>query len=142
MMNQNKSNRRMMLKALFVVSVATLSISAFATPKTVRNLGKTVNEIEKKKNVTKHKDFVYAVCEPSSRIVRFTNNPNEEGVRFSFPRNWNCVLVDGKPITDEQIQNPDLMKGCTYHLVPIGGHVGVDIKTEEYAKKMEKAVSK
>ena len=129
MMYQNKSNRRMMLKALFAVSVATLSISVFATPKAMKDFGKTDNEMEKKEKVTKNEEFVYAVCEPSSRIVRFTNNPNEEGVRFTFPRI--CVLVDGKPITDKQIQNPDLMKGCTYHLVPIGGHVGVDIKTEE-----------
>lgn len=134
MMNQKKSNSKM-LKALFVVSMTALSISAFATPK-------TVEEIENKEEVTKNDGFVYAVCEPSSRIVRFTNNPNEEGVRFSFPRNWNCILVDGKPITDEQIQNPDLMKGCTYQLGPIGGHVGVDIKTEKYAKKMKKAESK
>ena len=132
-MYKNKSNRRMMLKALFVASVATLSISAFATPKTARE------EIENKEEVTKNKGVVYAVCLPSSQIVRFSTNPDEEGVRFSFPRKWNCVLVDGEPITDEQIQNPDLMKGCTYHLVPIGGHVGVDIKTEKYAKKMKKA---
>ena len=142
MMNQNKPNRRMMLKALFAVSVATLSISAFAMPKAVKDFDKTVSETEKKEKVAKDDGLVYAVCEPSSRIVRFTNNPDEECVRFSFPRKWNCVLVDGEPITDEQIQNPDLMKGCTYHLVPIGGHVGVDIKTEKYAKKMKKAESK
>ena len=133
-MYQNKSNRRMMLKALFTVSVATLSISTFATPKTVKDYDNTVKEeINKKEKITKDNEVVYAVCEPSSRIVRFTNNPNEEGVRFTFPKR--CVLIDDKPITDEQIQTPDLMKRCTYHLVPIGGHVGVDIKTEKYAKK-------
>ncbi len=132
MMNQKKSNSKM-LKALFVVSMTALSISAFATPKTVA-------EIENKEEVTKSDGFVYAVCLPSSQIVRFTNNPNEEGVRFSFSRN--CVLVDGMPITDEQIQNPDLMKECTYHLVQIGAGIGVDIKTEKYAKKTKKADSK
>ena len=133
MMNQNKSNRRMMLKALFAVSVATLSISAFATPKIVKDFDKSVNEIEKKEKVAKDDGVVYAVCLPSSRIVRFTNNPDEEGIRFTFPKKH--VFIDGKPITDKQIQNPDLMKGCTYHLVQIGAGIGVDIKTEKYVKK-------
>ena len=48
MMYLNKSNRRMMLKALFAVSVAALSISTFATPKIVKDFDKSVNEIEKK----------------------------------------------------------------------------------------------
>lgn len=133
-MYQNKTNRRMMLKALFTVSVATLSISTFATPKTVKDYDNTVKEeINKKEKITKDDEVVYAVCEPSSRIVRFTNNPNEEGVRFTFPKKH--VFIDGKPITDKQIQNSDLMKGCTYHLVQIGAGIGVDIKTEKYAKK-------
>lgn len=126
-MYQNKSNRKMMLKALFAVSVAALSISAFATPKTARE------EIENKEKVAKDDGFVYAVCEPSSQIVRFSTNPDEEGVRFSFPKKH--VFIDGKPITDKQIENPDLMKGCIYHLVQIGAGIGVDIKTEKYAKK-------
>lgn len=132
-MYQNKSNRKMMLKALFAVSVAALSISAFATPKSVKDFDKTVNGIEKKEKVAKGDGVVYAVCLPSSQIVRFTNNPDEEGVRFSFPKKH--VFIDGKPITDKQIENPDLMKGCIYHLVQIGAGIGVDIKTEKYAKK-------
>ena len=133
-MYKNKSIRSVMLKALFVASVATLSISAFATPKTARE------EIENKEEVTKDDGVVYAVCLPSSQIVRFTNDPDEEGIRFTFPKKH--VFIDGEPITDEQIQNPDLMKRCTYHLVQVGAGIGVDIKTEKYAKKMEKAESK
>ena len=133
MKNQKKSNR-VMLKALFVASVATLSINAFATPKTARE------EIENKEEVTKNEGVVYAVCLPSSQIVRFTNYPNEEGIRFTFPKKH--VFIDGKPITDKQIQNPDLMKGCTYNLVQVGAGIGVDIKNEKYAKKLEKAESK
>lgn len=141
MMYQNRSNRRMMLKALFTVSVAALSISTFATPKTVKDFDKTVKEeIEKKEKADKNNGVVYAVCEPSSRIVRFTNNPNEDGVRFFFAKKE--VFIDDKPITDKQIQNPDLMKGCTYHFVQIGTHICVDIKTEKYAKKNAKTDNK
>ena len=123
-----------MLKALFAVSVAAISINTFATPKTVKDFDKSVKEeIEKKEKVAKEDGIVYAVCLPSSKIVRFTNNPNEEGIRFTFPKKH--VFIDGKPITDKQIQNPDLMKGCTYHLVQLGTHICVDIKTEKYAKK-------
>lgn len=135
MMYQNKSNHRMMQKALFAVSVAALSISAFATTKTVKDYDKTVNDIEKKEKVVKEDGVVYAVCLPSSQIVRFTNNLDEEGIRFTFPKKH--VFIDGNPITDKQIQNPDLMKGCTYHLVQLGAHIGVDIKTEKNAKKTD-----
>lgn len=135
-MYQNKSNHRMIQKALFAVSVAALSISTFATQKTVKYYDKTTKEeIEKHEKTAMDKGLVYAVCESSSRIVRFTYNPNEEGIRFFFSKKH--VFIDGNPITDKQIQNPDLMKGCTYHLVQLGAHIGVDIKTENNAKKTD-----
>lgn len=135
-MYQNQPNRRMMFKALFAVSVAALSISAFATQKTVKDYDKTTKEeIEQNEKTAMDEGLVYAVCESSSRIVRFTNNPNEEGIRFFFSKKY--VFIDGKPITDKQVQNPDLMKGCTYHLVQLGAHIGVDIKTEKNAKKTD-----
>ncbi|MBQ0046112.1 MAG: hypothetical protein KBT33_01200 [Prevotellaceae bacterium] len=134
MLYQNKLNHSMMLKAFCVVSVAALSISAFATQKSVKHFDKTVQEeIEKNEKTAMDEGIVYAVCEPSCRIVRFTNNPNEEGIRFFFSKKY--VFVDDKPITDKHIQNPNMMKGCTYHLVQLGAHIGVDIKTEKYAKK-------
>ena len=101
--------------------------------KEVRNYYK--EEIEKHEKTAMDKGLVYAVCLPSSQIVRFTNNPDEEGIRFTFPKKH--VFIDGNPITDKQIQNPDLMKGCTYHLVQLGAHIGVDIKTENNAKKTD-----
>ena len=43
MMNQKKSNRWMMLKALFVIPVATLAVSVFANTSDMSNMAKAVN---------------------------------------------------------------------------------------------------
>ena len=43
MMNQKKSNRWMMLKALFVIPVATLAVSVFANTSDMSNMAKTAN---------------------------------------------------------------------------------------------------
>lgn len=46
MMNQKKSNRWMMLKALFVVPVATLAVSVFANTSNMSSMAKAVNTTE------------------------------------------------------------------------------------------------
>ena len=43
MMNQKKSNRWMMLKALFVIPVATLAVSVFANTSDMNNMANAVN---------------------------------------------------------------------------------------------------
>ena len=43
MMNQKKSNRWMMLKALFIIPVATLAVSVFANTSEMNNMAKAVN---------------------------------------------------------------------------------------------------
>ena len=43
MMNQKKSNRWMMLKALFVIPVATLAVSVFANTTDMRSMAKAAN---------------------------------------------------------------------------------------------------
>lgn len=43
MMNQKKSNRWMMLKALFIIPVATLAVSVFANTSDMSNMAKAVN---------------------------------------------------------------------------------------------------
>ena len=71
MMYQNKSNRRMMLKALFAVSVATLSISAFAMPKAVKDFDKTVSEIDKKEKEVLEMDCWRALTELNAKAKDF-----------------------------------------------------------------------
>ena len=43
MMNQKKSNRWMMLKALFIIPVATLAVSVFANTSDMSNMANAVN---------------------------------------------------------------------------------------------------
>lgn len=165
MMKQSKSNRWMMLKALFALPVIGISIGAFATTETAKTLAEAIalpvisespNETveavsqptntetiipnqptetdDTKPDAPNGNDRVYAVCDPSSRIIRFTTNPNEEGVRLNFPRK--VVLFKGYPITDEQIQDPDIMKGCHYQLIQIGADIGVHIWTADHGHKV------
>ena len=68
MMNQKKSNRWMMLKALFVIPVATLAVSVFANTTDMRNMAKaantTANSISTNNMQTKQSDKkIYKVVE-------------------------------------------------------------------------------
>ena len=61
MMNQKKSNRWMMLKALFVIPVATLAVSVFANTSDMRSMAKaantTANSISTNNMQTKQSDI-------------------------------------------------------------------------------------
>ena len=68
MMNQKKSNRWMMLKALFVIPVATLAVSVFANTTDMRSMAKaantTANSISTNNMQTKQSDKkIYKVVE-------------------------------------------------------------------------------
>ena len=57
MMNQKKSNRWMMLKALFVIPVATLAVSVFANTSDMSSMAKAANSISTNNMQTKQSDI-------------------------------------------------------------------------------------
>ena len=56
MMNQKKSNRWMMLKALFVIPVATLAVSVFANTSDMSSMAKAANSVSTNNMQTKQSD--------------------------------------------------------------------------------------
>lgn len=85
MMKKSKSNPWMKSKALYVIPVAALALSAFATPKFVAPIEETVTKLEGK---GMEKSSNLQAQEEESKVVELKNVPK--------------VLVDGKEMTTQE----------------------------------------
>lgn len=85
MMKKSKSNPWMKSKALYVIPVAALALSAFATPKFVAPIEETVTKLEGK---GMEKSLNLQAFEEERKVVELKNVPK--------------VLVDGKEMTTQE----------------------------------------
>lgn len=85
MMKKSKSNPWMKSKALYLIPVAALALSAFATPKFVAPIEETVNKLEGK---GKEKSLNLQAFEEERKVVEL--------------KNVSKVLVDGKEMTTQE----------------------------------------
>jgi hypothetical protein len=116
MMKKSKSNPWMRSKALYVIPVAALALSAFATPKFVAPIEKTVTKLEGKGT------------ENSLNLQAF-----EEERKFVELKNVSKVLVDGKEMTTQEAMEAVKGKEIQNSLItqPDGSEV-LSIKTRGY----------
>ena len=116
MMKKMKSNPWMKSKALYVIPVAALALSAFATPKFVAPIEETVSKLEGK------------VTENSANLQAF-----EEERKFVELKNVSKVLVDGKEMTTQEAMEAVKGKEIQNSLItqPDGSEV-LSIKTRGY----------
>ncbi|MCQ2212660.1 MAG: M56 family metallopeptidase [Bacteroidaceae bacterium] len=123
MMYQKKSNRWMMLKALFVIPVVLIAILAFATPKFVSSIKDTVEErnpsqTPDNKNTTEVAD----TCDAEIGIYLLT--PEKIANLNETPED--SFLLDGKHISFEKFKKLDMDSI---------EHVGILAKSEESRDK-------
>lgn len=85
MMKKSKSNPWMKSKALYVIPVAALALSAFATPKFVAPIEETVTKLEGK---GKEKSLNLQAFEEERKVVELKSAP--------------IILVDGKEMTPQE----------------------------------------
>lgn len=85
MMKKSKSNPWMKSKALYVIPVAALALSAFATPKFVAPIEETVTKLEGK---GMEKSLNLQAFEEERKVVELKNAP--------------IILVDGKEMTTQE----------------------------------------
>ena len=116
MMKKSKSNPWMRSKALYVIPVAALALSAFATPKFVAPIEETVTKLEGKGT------------ENSLNLQAF-----EEERKLVELKNVSKVLVDGKEMTTQEAMEAVKGKEIQNSLItqPDGSEV-LSIKTRGY----------
>lgn len=116
MMKKSKSNPWMKSKALYVIPVAALALSAFATPKFVTPIEETVTKLEGKGT------------EDSLNLQTF-----EEERKVVELKNVSKVLVDGKEMTTQEAMKAVKGKEIQNSLItqPDGSEV-LSIKTRGY----------
>ncbi len=116
MMKKSKSNPWMKSKALYVIPVAALALSAFATPKFVAPIEETVTKLEGKGT------------ENSLNLQAF-----EEERKLVELKNVSKVLVDGKEMTTQEAMEAVKGKEIQNSLItqPDGSEV-LSIKTRGY----------
>ncbi len=116
MMKKSKSNPWMKSKALYVIPVAALALSAFATPKFVAPIEETVTKLEGK---GMEKSLNLQAFEEERKVVELKNAP--------------IILVDGKEMTTQEAMEAVKGKEIQNSLItqPDGSEV-LSIKTREY----------
>lgn len=116
MMKKSKSNPWMKSKALYLIPVAALALSAFATPKFVAPIEETVTKLEGKG------------MEKSLNLQAF-----EEERKVVELKNVSKVLVDGKEMTPQEAMEAVKGKEIQNSLITQpDGSEALSIKTREY----------
>ncbi len=116
MMKKSKSNPWMKSKALYLIPVAALALSAFATPKFVAPIEETVTKLKGKGT---ENSLNLQAFEEERKVVELKNVPK--------------VLVDGKEMTTQEAMEAVKGKEIQNSLItqPDGSEV-LSIKTREY----------
>lgn len=116
MMKKSKSNPWMKSKALYVIPVAALALSAFATPKFVAPIEETVTKLEGK---GMEKSSNLQAFEEERKVVELKNVPK--------------VLVDGKEMTTQEAMEAVKGKEIQNSLITQpDGSKALSIKTRGY----------
>lgn len=141
MMKKMKSNPWMRARALYVIPVAALALSAFATPKFVAPIEETVTKLEGKAAIEREQSDVYigsAELEQSRTEYKGTENSAnlqalEEERKVFEVENVSKVLVDGKEMTTQEAMEAVKGKEIQNSLItqPDGSEV-LSIKTRGY----------
>ena len=141
MMKKMKSNPWMKSKALYVIPVAALALSAFATPKFVAPIEETVTKLEGKAAIEREQSDVYigsAELEQSRTEYKGTENSAilqafEEERKVVELKNVSKVLVDGKEMTTQEAMEAVKGKEIQNSLITQpDGSEALSIKTRGY----------